>query len=66
MSLNPKLRERGIRTHTRKADHYSAQHPDALGLDAAIRVLEVPLQHRSRVAQFLQAIREIAEGVQAA
>ncbi|MFK7877341.1 MAG: aminotransferase class V-fold PLP-dependent enzyme, partial [Paracoccaceae bacterium] len=33
-----KLRERGIRTHTRKADHYSGNILDPLGMPGAIRV----------------------------
>ena len=61
-----KLRERGIRTHTRKADHYSGNILTPLGLDAAIRVSMCHYNTEAEVAQFLQAIREIAEGVQAA
>jgi selenocysteine lyase/cysteine desulfurase len=61
-----KLRERGIRTHTRKADHYSGNILTPLGMDAAIRVSMCHYNTEGEVAQFLQAIREIAEGVEAA
>ncbi|MHA7886355.1 MULTISPECIES: aminotransferase class V-fold PLP-dependent enzyme [Roseicyclus] len=61
-----KLRERGIRTHTRKADHYSGNILTPLGMDAAIRVSMCHYNTEAEVAQFLQAIREIAEGVEAA
>ncbi len=55
------LRKRGIRTHTRKADHYSGNILDPLGLPAAIRVSMCHYNSETEVAQFLQAIREIAE-----
>lgn len=56
------LRERGIRTHTRKADHYSGNILDPLGLPAAIRVSMCHYNSEAEVAQFLQAVREITEG----
>ncbi|MBC01487.1 MAG: nitrogen fixation protein NifS [Rhodobacteraceae bacterium] len=56
-----KLREKGIRTHTRKADHYSGNILKPLGYDAAIRVSMCHYNTEAEVAQFLQAIREIAE-----
>lgn len=55
------LRERGIRTHTRKADHYSGNILDPLGMSDAIRVSMCHYNSEAEVAQFLQAIREIAE-----
>jgi len=61
-----KLRERGIRTHTRKADHYSGNILTPLGLEAAIRVSMCHYNSEAEVAQFLAAIREIAEGAEAA
>jgi selenocysteine lyase/cysteine desulfurase len=61
-----RLRERGIRTHTRKADHYSGNILDPLGLPACIRVSMCHYNSEAEVAQFLQAIREIAEGQEAA
>lgn len=56
------LRERGIRTHTRKADHYSGNILDPLGLPAAIRVSMCHYNTEVEVAQFLQAMREIVDG----
>jgi len=58
-----KLRERGIRTHTRKADHYSGNVLSPLGLDAAVRVSMCHYNTETEVAQFLTAMREIVEGV---
>ncbi|MFY0690462.1 MAG: aminotransferase class V-fold PLP-dependent enzyme [Paracoccaceae bacterium] len=55
------LRERGIRTHTRKADHYSGNILDPLGMEAAIRVSMCHYNSEAEVAQFLQAIREISK-----
>ncbi|WP_425090814.1 aminotransferase class V-fold PLP-dependent enzyme [Tropicimonas sp. S265A] len=60
------LRGRGIRTHTRKADHYSGNILDPLGLPACIRVSMCHYNTEAEVAQFLQAIREIAEKVEVA
>jgi len=56
-----KLRERGIRTHTRKADHYSGNILDPLGMTDAIRVSMCHYNTKAEVAQFLQAMREIVE-----
>ena len=61
-----KLRARGIRTHTRKADHYSGNILTPLGLDAAVRVSICHYNSQAEVAQFLAAMREIAEGVDSA
>ncbi len=58
-----KLRERGIRTHTRKADHYSGNVLSPLGLDAAVRVSMCHYNTETEVAQFLTAMREITDGV---
>ena len=58
-----KLRERGIRTHTRKADHYSGNVLSPLGLDAAVRVSMCHYNTETEVAQFLTAMREIVEVV---
>ncbi|MEO0691273.1 MAG: aminotransferase class V-fold PLP-dependent enzyme [Pseudomonadota bacterium] len=55
------LRERGIRTHTRKADHYSGNILDPLGMDAAVRVSMCHYNSQAEVAQFLQAIGEITD-----
>jgi cysteine desulfurase/selenocysteine lyase len=56
------LRERGIRTHTRKADHYSGNILDPLGLSDAVRVSMCHYNTETEVAQFLQAMGEITEG----
>lgn len=55
------LRERGIRTHTRKADHYSGNILDPIGLSNAVRVSMCHYNTETEVAQFLQAMREITE-----
>ncbi|UWR21988.1 aminotransferase class V-fold PLP-dependent enzyme [Sulfitobacter sp. S190] len=57
------LRERGIRTHTRKADHYSGNILDPLGLQNAIRVSMCHYNTEAEVAQFLHAMREITDAV---
>ncbi|PWK62514.1 aminotransferase class V-fold PLP-dependent enzyme [Roseicyclus mahoneyensis] len=59
------LRERGIRTHTRKADHYSGNVLTPLGLEGAVRVSMCHYNTQAEVAQFLQAMREITESVPA-
>lgn len=56
-----KLRERGIRTHTRKADHYSGNVLTPLGMAGAVRVSMCHYNSEAEVAQFLQAMREITE-----
>lgn len=55
------LRARGIRTHTRKADHYSGNILDPLGLPSAVRVSMCHYNTISEVAAFLQAMREIVD-----
>ena len=59
------LRARGIRTHTRKADHYSGNILTPLGLDSAVRVSMCHYNTLAEVTQFLQAMREITEGAAA-
>ncbi|MGR3270939.1 aminotransferase class V-fold PLP-dependent enzyme [Thalassococcus profundi] len=56
-----KLRERGVRTHTRKADHYSGNILNPLGQANCIRVSMCHYNTEAEVAQFLQAMREITE-----
>lgn len=56
-----KLRERGIRTHMRKDDHYSGNVLGPLGIANAIRVSMCHYNTETEVAQFLQAMREITE-----
>ncbi len=53
------LRERGIRVHTRKADHYSGNILDPLGLATCVRVSMCHYNSEAEVAQFLQAMRDI-------
>jgi len=54
-----KLRERGVRVHTRKADHYSGNILDPLGLSDAVRVSMCHYNSEAEVARFLQAMQEI-------
>ena len=56
------LRARGIRTHTRKADHYSGNILDPLGLTAAVRVSMCHYNTLDEVRSFLTAMKEIADG----
>ncbi len=55
------LRDRGIRTHTRKADHYSGNILGPLGLPAAVRVSMCHYNSLDEVSAFLSAMREIAD-----
>jgi selenocysteine lyase/cysteine desulfurase len=54
------LNEQGIRTHVRKADHYSGNVLNPLGLDACVRVSMCHYNSEAEVAQFLAAMAEIA------
>ncbi|XDA98136.1 aminotransferase class V-fold PLP-dependent enzyme [Sulfitobacter sp. LCG007] len=56
-----KLNELGIRTHTRKADHYSGNILTPLGLDAAVRVSLCHYNSMSEVSRLLSAMKDIAE-----
>lgn len=60
------LRDRGVRTHTRKADHYSGNILDPMGLATCVRVSMCHYNTEAEVAQFLAAMREITEGAAAA
>ena len=55
------LRERGIRTHTRKADHYSGNILDPLGLPSAVRVSLCHYNSLDEVKAFLASMREILD-----
>ena len=55
------LRSRGIRTHTRKADHYSGNILDPLGLSDAVRVSMCHYNSLDEVKTFLAAMREIVD-----
>lgn len=54
------LNERGIRTHTRKADHYSGNVLTPLGLRDCVRVSFSHYNTLAEVAQFLTAMNEFA------
>ncbi len=55
------LRERGVRVHTRKADHYSGNILEPLGMDHCVRVSMCHYNTEAEVARFLQAMSEIAD-----
>lgn len=54
------LNQRGIRTHTRKADHYSGNILDPLGLADAIRISLCHYNSEHEVAQLLAAMEDLA------
>ena len=58
-----KLSDRGIRVHIRKADHYSGNILNPLGLPNCIRVSMCHYNTLQEVGQFLTAMREIIEEV---
>lgn len=53
------LNAEGIRTHIRKADHYSGNILDPLGIEAAVRVSFCHYNTRAEVAAFLSALTRI-------
>lgn len=55
------LRERGIRTHARKDDYYSGNILVPLNLKSCVRVSMCHYNTEQEVAEFLKAIREIAD-----
>jgi len=55
-----RLNDQGIRTHLRKADHYSANILEPLGLNDCIRVSLCHYNTSAEVRQFLAVIRGIA------
>lgn len=55
-----KLNAEGIRTHIRKADHYSGNILNPLGLDAAVRVSMCHYNSLDEVKTFLAAMKTIA------
>jgi len=57
------LRQRGIRVHVRKNDHYSGNVLGPLGMDDCIRVSVNHYNSHAEVARFLAALREAADGV---
>ncbi|MCE8507593.1 aminotransferase class V-fold PLP-dependent enzyme [Ruegeria pomeroyi] len=53
------LNEQGIRTHLRKADHYSGNILTPLGMDSCVRVSMCHYNSVQEVAQFLAAMKDI-------
>jgi selenocysteine lyase/cysteine desulfurase len=53
------LNDQGIRTHVRKADHYSSNILDPLGLETCVRVSMCHYNTKEEVAQFLTALEGI-------
>lgn len=58
--LVSKLGDQGIRVHIRKADHYSGNILDPLGLNDCVRVSMCHYNSLAEVAQFLGVIKTIA------
>lgn len=56
------LNARGVRTHTRKADHYSGNVLKPLGLESCVRVSFSHYNTEAEVARFLTAVNEAAAG----
>ena len=56
-----RLNDRGIRTHTRKADHYSGNILDPLGKDSCVRVSLCHYNSEEEVARFLETMRDLAQ-----
>lgn len=54
------LNAQGIRTHVRKADHYSGNILEPLGMDAAVRVSICHYNTQEEVRRLLGALKEIA------
>ena len=54
-----KLNEAGIRTHTRKADHYSGNVLDPLGLPDCVRISLCHYNTEHEVAQLLAVVNEL-------
>ena len=54
-----RLNNEGIRTHLRKADHYSGNILDPLNLDSCIRVSMCHYNTTQEVAKFLAVMNEI-------
>ena len=54
-----RLNEDGIRTHLRKADHYSGNILDPLGVDSCVRVSMCHYNSLAEVTQFLGVMKTI-------
>jgi cysteine desulfurase/selenocysteine lyase len=60
VDLVSELREKGIRVHARKNDHYSGNILEPLGLDDCVRVSMCHYNSEQEVSQFLVAMQSIA------
>lgn len=60
-SIVEKLNAMGIRTHLRKADHYSGNILNPLGLDAAVRVSLCHYNNMDEIRALLTAMKDIAD-----
>jgi len=60
------LNAAGVRTHTRKADHYSGNILDPLGMDSCVRVSVCHYNSEEEVAKLLAAMRDIGRDAGAA
>ena len=58
-TLRAKLNEAGIRTHVRKADHYSANILAPLGLEASVRVSVCHYNSRDEVKKMLSVLNSL-------
>ena len=56
------LNAQGIRTHTRKADHYSGNVLDPLGLSDCIRISFCHYNTEAEIAKMLAAVQELGKG----
>ena len=59
-----KLNECGIRVHIRKADHYSSNILDPLGLSSCVRVSMCHYNTVEEVARFLEVVRDMVSAKQ--
>ena len=59
IDLVEELNNRGIRTHVRKADHYSGNILDPLGLPSCVRVSMCHYNSLEEVSRFLAVVKEI-------
>jgi len=56
-----KLNEQGIRTHTRKADHYSGNVLDPIGLSDCIRISLCHYNTEQEVSALLGVLKSVGE-----
>ncbi len=56
------LNAEGVRTHVRKADHYSGNILTPLGQSAAVRVSMCHYNSEAEVARFLSVIAQVLDG----